>query len=187
MKIQFKKKGVVTMRGIVIKKIQFDNNHGTKSYYLVMIDHFNHKIEFEDLGGAAPSWDAVHNFFLVDKDMQKEIHWALTKYKRKFPISFEEREGMSGCRDISLCVHIKATHNWAEKYVPYEEVLRLHISCAGKLNEGIPDMFAGDLLELLVYTTTGDDLWKKTKKLYKYLKPRTYNIQTMNSSCGYYK
>ena len=65
------------------------------------------------------------------------------------PIFIKDREGISGCYDISLYVS-KAYHKWAEE-IGVKKVLNLHISCADKLNEGIPDMFVGDLLEILYH------------------------------------
>ena len=177
------------MRSMVIKKVKFDSapfwcdNRG--SYYLIMIDHDRHMIEFESCGGASPNWDSLVSFCVTDKDVQKELNWAAKEYSRKYPISFNEREGMSGCRDISLFVLDGVPqHSWATNYVRPVQVLRLHISCAGKMNEGIPDMFAGDLLDILVYSNV-----KATgKRLYRYLKPQRFNnVEISDSACGYYK
>ena len=75
------------MREEVIKKIKLDSENywcdNNGSYYAVRINHSNHTIEFEDLGGASPDWNAFKNFCLSDKDMVKELKWALTEYKRK--------------------------------------------------------------------------------------------------------
>ena len=99
------------MRKTVIKKIRFDYG----SYFMVKIDHEYHTIEFESLGGASPNWDSFKNFCLSDRDIVKELKWALTGYRRKYPIYIGEREGMSGCYDITLYIS-KAAHEWAEEF-----------------------------------------------------------------------
>lgn len=162
------------MRSSVIKKVKFDSSeywvNSGSSYYLVKIDHVNHTIEWESLGGAAPDWDSFLNFCLSDRDMRFELEWAMKEYKRKYPAFIGEREGMSGCWDISLYVS-KARHEWAEE-IAAKKVLSLHISCAGKMNEGIPDMFVGDLLEIMCYIHKKYELDRKLFKrnLYTYSK-----------------
>ena len=152
------------MREKVIKKIRFDGTETmwtdgkrTYSYYLVMIDHRYHTIEFEHVGGCAPHYIDVLDFVLNDTDIRKELVWAMEEYHRKYPISFETRCGQSGSMDVALYVS-KVKHHWSTAY-NRKAMVKLHISCHGKLNEGIPDIFSGDLLDLLWYywTESGQD------------------------------
>lgn len=177
------------MREEVVKKIKFDSGEfwcdNKGSYYVVKINHWYHTIEFESLGGASPDWNAFKNFCLSDKDMVKEVKWALKEYRRKYPIFIKDREGMSGCYDISLYVS-KAYHEWAEE-IGAKKVLNLHISCADKLNEGIPDMFVGDLLEILYYMNNNIicNLGKEKRHCYKYVRlKRNSQMERVNSICG---
>lgn len=176
------------MREEVIKKIKFDSseywiNNGN-SYYAVKINHINHTIEFEFLGGGAPDWIAFYNFCVIDRDVVKELKWALTEYKRKYPVFIKDREGMSGCKDITLYIS-KARHEWAET-MNIKKVLHLHISCASKLNEGIPDMFSGDLLEILYHIDNNiiKYLGKGKRIFYKYVRKNGHQIERINSICG---
>ena len=177
------------MREEVIKKIKLDSENywcdNNGSYYAVRINHSNHTIEFEDLGGASPDWNAFKNFCLSDKDMVKELKWALTEYTRKYPVFIKERNGMSGCYDITLYIS-KATHEWAEELAG-KKVLNVHISCADKLNEGIPDMFAGDLLEILYFMKNDIicNIGKEKRQYYKYMKLRKNpQVERISSVCG---
>lgn len=140
------------MREKVIKKVRFDSTEHydhRHSFMLVKINHFCHEIQFETIGGAAPNIKAVLNFLLTDKDVRQELIWACKEYKRKYPIFFKYHEGMSGARNITLC-YSEVTHDWAASYKPKQKTAyKMHISCADKLNEGIEDIFSGDLLDLL--------------------------------------
>lgn len=148
------KNQMVVRRNTITKKVRFDSCGGwtdaTSNYSLVNIDHNRHTIEFEDLGGGAPLESAVLNFLFTDRDVRQELIWAAKHYTRKYPIFSRERVGMSGCYDISLFVS-KTTKEWAagEEFKLCDEVVHWHVSCNDKMNEGVPELFAGDLLSLL--------------------------------------
>ena len=171
------------MRNIIVKKIKFFatekgwGGNTCSSYYAVRINHFTHKVEWEDLGGAAPSFQAFLSFCLSDKDMAKEIKWALTEYRRKYPVFLRE-----SFRDISLYVS-KAQHEWAFD-IAQTRVLSLHISNFGRMNRGIPDFFIGDFVDILGHFNP-DFLSRigNVKKYYKYLKPN-YPGKQIDSICG---
>ena len=117
--------------------------------------------------------------------MVAELRWALTEYERLYPIFIKDRQGMSGCYDIELLIS-KCSHSWAKDYSRKERVLSLHISCADKMNEGIPDMFSGDLLEILHFMDN-DVIYKiKSRKgrLYSYPKRGSKAIEEVASICG---
>ena len=159
-------KGLSTIpsRRVAVKKVIFDSSRywdadwGEReeivpSYWLVRIDHDEHKIEFENLGGYAPNAKSVFDFLLHDRDVRQELRWARDEYRRKYPVYLEEREGMSGCWDVRLCyTKYRPKHGWAEEFHPGGvPVLQWHESCAGKMNKGIPDVFSGDLYEFMCY------------------------------------
>ena len=190
-------------RKMVIKKVRFDSyaiwNDNRGSYYLVMVDHENHQIEFESLGGSAPNVDAFYNFCMSDKDIRKELLWAMTEYKRTYPFYFTYRAGSSGCEDVSMFVS-KGKHRWScSTGRNSEKIFNLHISSCSKLNEGIPDFFSGDLCELLRWMyDSEDDLDEtsfefyrevKNKKIkrceYKYMKYKHHFIHPQNPICGW--
>ena len=117
--------------------------------------------------------------------MVKELKWALTDYKRKYPVFIKDRDGMSGCYDITLYIS-KSAHEWAEELAS-KKVLNIHISCADKLNEGIPDMFAGDLLEILYFMNNDIicNIGKEKRQYYKYMKLRKNpQVERISSVCG---
>lgn len=194
------------MKNIKIKKVKFDTVNmfyeKSSSVYLVMIDHENHRIEFEKVGGAEPLLVSFLNFMLTDKDIRKEMVWASTEYERKYPIFFKERSGSSGCLDLSLVVS-EVSHAWAAGLLQKQkEVLHLHVSATEKLNEGIPDMFSGDMYELIRYFVSNgvlnDDLYydlmrygansHEYKRLsYSYPRYIHFDRECVISGCGFGK
>lgn len=166
------------MKREVIKKIKFDSGESwngeelkIKSTWLVRIDHMNHVIEFEPLNRTAPLADSVFNFLLTDKDIRKELKWARDEYTRTYPFFFKERNGMSGCYDLTM-LYARVKHSWAMGAVKHECCTSIHISSNEKMNEGIPDMFSGDLYEVLKYLYGNGDvdydlLFKKSKQYAK--------------------
>ncbi|WP_394916983.1 hypothetical protein [uncultured Robinsoniella sp.] len=190
------------MREVVVKKVKFDSTDYCDhrySFMLIKIDHFYHEIQFETVGGAAPNIKAVLNFLLTDKDVRQELIWACKEYKRKYPIFFKYHEGMSGARNITLC-YSKVSHDWAASYKPKQKTAyNLHISCANKLNDGINDIFSGDLLDLINFFIKEEEIHCeryqflenldhiKTKlfkrKHYQYLRYRHKELFTVDSLC----
>lgn len=156
------------IKKVALKASEGFGSYGGNSYWLVMIDHINHQIQFESMGGCAADIDAFTEFCTKDKDVVQELKWAAEEYKRKYPCWVDERTGMSGASDILLFIS-KADHEWA---IPYKRkvVCKLHISMYEKLNQGIPDFFAGDLLEILKYMNV-----KKSKdKKFTYIRFKAF-------------
>jgi hypothetical protein len=180
------------MRERVIKKVMFDSTVKVfsrtqerckgGSYWLVMIDHKHHVIEFENFGGSAPAAYAVMNFLLTDKDVREELRWYRDNYKRKYQFGFNARTGMSGSFDLKMLV-AKVTHDWAFDYAKKECVVHWHVSCAGKMNQGIPDMFSCDLYEIInnIKANNDDNFWHfdlDTKKSSRW-KRKSYKYMTL--------
>ena len=130
----------------------------TEDYYynpkwtnaMVRINHQLHTLEYVSCGYGAPMVKSLISFMLNDKDCREEIIWALTKYNRRCDFWIDDREGMSGCRNITLRYRdITGCPEWAVRKTS-RVALKVHISCEGKLNEGVPyKMFFGDIAELL--------------------------------------
>lgn len=176
------------MRNSVVKKIRLDSdqtwNDNKGAYMMVMIDHDSHRIEFENLNSAAPDLDAMINFFLHDKDALKELKWASREYKRTFPIFWRERVGSSGCWDLKLC-YSTVRHMWAvSNRQTQHEAYSLHVSCCDKLNEGIDDIFSGDLLDLLLKLREGEHLSKEKRMYFKYVRFTEKELIICRSGCG---
>lgn len=177
-----------------IKKIILDGNNcgwsDRGSCLLVCIDHECHSIQFEHLNGAAPDWSSLQNFLLTDRDVRKELIWAAAEYSRVNPVFFRSRTGISGCWDVTLC-YSQVGHSWAAGHNT-KEAFSLHVSSFNKLNEGLPDFFAGDLLDLLVFAGHEDllaDLNSAKSKAYRresyrYAKYQHREYELYDSACG---
>ena len=135
------------MRDVVVKRVGLDGECGGTSKYLVKVNHEEHKIYFAFIGGCDPLNSSVIQYLCTDRDIVKEIEWVLTQYRRKYPITTAVRTGMSGCVDMRLFAHEHGT-DWAQPYVS-KLVCDWHISSMNKFNQGIPDMFSGDLVDML--------------------------------------
>lgn len=137
-------------RVVVTKKVKFDSddhwiNHTKGSNWLVHIDHINHMIKFQNLGGNSPNLISFLNFIMNDKDMREEIEWANAHYKRKNPYFVREfYDNEIEYMDFTVVV-IRKTK---EGNMLQQEAAHIHISSYGKLNYGIPNLFAGDLILL---------------------------------------
>lgn len=142
-------------RNEVIKLVKIDagqqswnGNNGCK--IMVKVDHNRHTVDFCQVSESLPDFDNWMSFVLSDKDIQKELLWAMTQYKRVNPIFWDNYLGMSGCRDICLkYAQIPVEKAWACGYKKTHKVaFKLHITCFGKM-EDIPCFFSGDLAELV--------------------------------------
>lgn len=91
---------------------------------------------------------------------------------------------MSECRDIPLAISC-AQHEWAQE-INTKKVLSLHISSVSKLNEGIPDMFIGDLIEILHYIDADliNKLGREEEEMYSYVKMHSCTFKSIESICG---
>lgn len=183
------------MREKVIKKIKMQSkgfwSEDSWAICLVMVDHVQHKIEFEQLNHRAPDLSAWLNFVLFDRDVRGELRWALNEFERKHPISFSVHDGMSGARDITFFVHDRE-HAWVQFHG--RKIFNFHVSCEEKLNEGIPDMFSGDLLDLLLNFWDEEErkelelnkLRSKNikRKHFKFLKFKNKEVEFAETFCG---
>ena len=122
--------------------------------------------------GQAPTWDDIHaaiywgedykNLGEILEDVASDAHDA-----RALPWRVETHTGMSGRVDYLVRVRDKA----AEKYGTAGRITAsLHISCAGKLNRGIPTMSLADWYVLL--KTVPSLSWEDIEKQYANYPPR---------------
>lgn len=117
----------------------------------------------------APYVEEVLYVLLRNKRFVRLMKWYDNNYIRKNPFYVSKREGLSGAIDYKLLVAypIKGTG-----YYKIKSVAKIHISMNHKLNQGIPEMFIGDFLEII----RSDDYvfnfgtLKYLKIKYKYLK-----------------
>lgn len=145
----------------VIKKIQYSVkgfwSEAPVGYTLVMVDHEEHRIEFENVQSAPMDVNAFLDVCLKDKDILQELLWA--KQERAWenrhyglrPMFVAERSGSSGCSYLTL-VKSLAKHQWAaDEFYLQQPIMEVHISMMGKFNEGLPDFTAGNLLAFLEF------------------------------------
>ena len=182
------------MRNIIVKKIALQSSTDSEkfdSYACVRIDHTSHSIEWVDCGGKAPLYWSFISFLANDKDAREELIWAATEYHRKNFAWVEQHVGQHYPHATTTKVKVSRTRipDWALGINGVGEcVLRLHISCFDKLNEGVPQfMFAGDLLDVLAYLESEDELCNLIKygmrKQYKYMPYRKEEVNYAGA-CG---
>lgn len=179
------KKCEIIGRKETVKLVKFDGFFGWRntnpSLCLIKIDHSYHTLCIEYLS-TDPDIDALISFIRNDKDMRKEVKWAIEEYTRKDFIKVEYHEGLSGAIEASL-KHTRRP-GWSAPYKKiWNEGGSIHISCYEKIsyikmskcNNNTPynKIFIPDLLELIdtIYEEKGKpiDLSQKGgKKLYKY-------------------
>lgn len=115
-----------------------------KSKCALVIDEKRMTIDICHLSGSAPSAFSVILFLLQDKDVRKMIRLYQQRKKRKLPYKIRATKGMSGAENFYI--------NFYNDYGIYIEGKKLlHISCFGKLNEGFPEMYIGDFVELISF------------------------------------
>ena len=122
-------------------------------------------IEFDtQLWGTAPTWDdVIAALYWGDDNIGERLETAATDAHRArtAPWRVETHTGMSGREDYLVRVKDEA----AEKYGTAGKITAsLHISCAGKLNRGIPTMSLADWYALL--KTVPSLSWEDTEKKY---------------------
>ena len=128
-------------------------------------------IEFDtQLWGTAPTWnDVLAALYWGGNNIGERLEAAATDAHRArtAPWRVEVRTGMSGRKDYLVRVRDEA----AEKYGAAGKITAsLHISCAGKLNRGIPTMSLADWYVLL--KTVPSFSWEETEKKYADCPPR---------------
>ena len=107
---------------------------------LMHVDHEWHRIEFEEASTKPINAGELVELLLGDSDSREELKWALENIHEYGMFFWKQRNGQSGCVDLTL-YESRATHGWAATNLSLSHpVLRFHISMAGKLNDGIPDM-----------------------------------------------
>jgi len=108
------------------------------------------RFQLAHLAGEAPPAGVLRLIWGEVPDLAAEGKAA--SEKRSLPFVVRERVGMSGCRDVILRIQRN------EGLRDYPIMAGLHVSMAGKLNEGV-EMWIGDLREIIPYVPIpGDDL-----------------------------
>ena len=128
-------------------------------------------IEFDtQLWGTAPTWDdIIAALYWGDENVGEELEAAASHAHdaRTAPWRVETHTGMSGRKDYLVRVRDEA----AEKYGTAGKITAsLHISCAGKLNQGIRTMSLADWYVLL--KTVPSLSWEEIEKTYENYPPR---------------
>lgn len=122
--------------------------------------------------GQAPTWDDIHAALYWGEDYKNlgemlETTASIAHDARTAPWRVEKHTGMSGRVDYLVRVRDEI----AEKYGTAGKITAsLHISCAGKLNRGIPTMGLADWYVLL--KTVPSLSWKETEEAYKNYPPK---------------
>lgn len=171
------------MRTNVAKKIKMCSENGT-SYAWIVVDKCEQTVELRLAGGKAPTWEQSVVAMLLDKDVTRLVKQYCTSTRRKNVFGFSTHTGMSGCRDIAINI----LSYFGGAYHIIKKVNLLHISCADKLNNGIPKMWIGDFVELAEYLNSGVIAYLRTHRP-KWLKP-IYVYETMfqdTDVCGVYR
>ena len=114
--------------------------------------------------GQAPTWnDVLAAMYWGDENVGEPLESAATDAHRArtAPWRVETHTGMSGRKDYL----VRVLDETAEKYGTAGKITAsLHISCAGKLNRGIPTMSLADWYVLL--KTVPSLSWEDTEKKY---------------------
>lgn len=122
--------------------------------------------------GQAPTWDDIHAALYWGEDYKNlgemlETTASIAHDARTAPWRVEKHTGMSGRVDYLVRVRDEI----AEKYGTAGKITAsLHISCAGKLNRGIPTMGLADWYVLL--KTVPSLSWKEAEEAYKNYPPK---------------
>lgn len=120
--------------------------------------------------GTAPTWeDILAALYWGDDNVGEQLEAAASHAhdSRTAPWRVEVRTGMSGRKDYLVRVRDEV----AEKYGTAGKITAsLHISCAGKLNRGIPNMGLADWYVLL--KTVPSLSWEEIEEAYKDYPPK---------------
>ena len=191
------------MRKLVVKKLALDsldqdfriNSRGTTTMFLV-VNHEKHTVEMRIQSGPYPHFVSVFNVLLYDKDVLKELHWAATSYKRKYPAHVLSTECKKFSHTYRLYVNDRgvsdALYNMG---LCCKCVASLHISCEDTV-DSIPEIFSGDLLDILAAFIDASNsealselLIGTTRELFTYLPFRAYKnfCHHTNTVCGLMK
>lgn len=152
------------MRKDVIKLVEFNRNSkffgryagenlSTPAKYLFRINHENHMVYMNVVNGSSSPtiWNVIQ-FLFLDRDVQKELIWAMAKFERKNTLCYSIRRGVSGCKDLDVFYSRGyCGDGWIfNHYKNRKTVLSLHLSCFNKINEqNNLEIFSGDLLDIL--------------------------------------
>lgn len=188
------------MRKEVTKVIKVNNPDGSDPILVLHIDHENHTVDILKSSGCDPTMDNIFDICHADRDIFAELMWAAKEYRRKDDVYINEREGYSGCRDITL--YTSHAPEWARAWMSRSIMTprcKLHISMYGKV-EGVKDVFAGDLFDILGYYCSGTDgifgdYYKMIEECIngephfvstkiKYLKFHNFKTEKFTSYCG---
>lgn len=119
-------------------------------------------------GSPAPYLEEVLYVLNKNKHYKKLYNWCINKYRRKNFYKITKRVGMSGCKDYWLIIAKQIDRT---KYYKKDVVAHIHISMSGKLNEGLNDIFIGDLIDIM---ESDESTFRCYKCNYKYIRGTTY-------------
>lgn len=161
----------------IAKKIKIKGSDGD-TYGWIMID--DDKVAFKwDSKSKAPSMVQGIYALMQDKDVYHMMRRYCQEGFRKNDWVILEFEGMSGCRDYS----IQILKYFGGAYRTVQRTHLLHVSCAEKLNEGVPYIWIGDFVELCNFIGVQLALPRKyfrRDSRVKYLYEHAYEIDDIN-------
>lgn len=165
--------GIELRKDFGTRKVMQFRSYDEKSIVGVEINPDTLEIGIHLLKGNCPYVDNLFTALLADKDVRKLILEYQEKGRAK-SYKMWHTSGMSGRTDYFITIGNRV----AGFTVPDTKHL-LHVSCAGKLNEGFGDreskMYIGDFVELVAYMGWNIQ-WISPKKLkkksgVKYIRP----------------
>ncbi len=126
---------------------EYDPCHRSGTGVLV-IDQYERNIELLLGSGVRPYFNSILNLIISDKHVRRMIReYQETKRVHKFQIN--STKGMSGREDYYINFYNKyGVQTWGKKL--------LHISCEGKINQGVPCIYIGDFVELISYISKNE-------------------------------
>ena len=150
--------------GVVVSLPETDEKRAAMGYGSISFD--------TQVWGQAPTWNDILAALYWGADYKDlgemvETTASIAHDARTAPWRVETHTGMSGRVDYLVRVRDEA----AEKYGTAGKITAsLHISCAGKLNRGIPTMSLADWYVLL--KTVPSLSWPEIEEKYRYYPPR---------------
>lgn len=153
-------------RKVIVKKFRCDGSGGwgeSPATMMVCINKRQKTIEFHHVGGCLPTWDAIVDFILGDKDINLMIQQKLYEGPRKREIYWKRSEGVSGRWEMRLYECAADAPVWAPT-AGSRKRLSVYVASSGKVHEfrGYgQEIHVEDLVELILEETRWASTWKE--------------------------
>jgi hypothetical protein len=123
---------------------------GNPSKGRCLVELVDHDLKFTKLKGADPTIAQVGTIVEYVASKTASLH-RYNRCDRVHPYKTTVRTGYSGCRDVSLDLYKRR----GDRYVFMHRAAALHISMYQKVGDF--QMYIGDILEILLAVSVGDD------------------------------